>query len=169
MMDAKNMRETIIHKIAALLTVAALCVAGTGCTGKLDAPQTLPAGDEIIFAGTPLSAPATKTAYSGEVVSIGGQEYERLNWVRGDIVRIWRVDPAPDWCDYQVDGITSEGRKSTADELSPYGPKSRLRWGKDTPLLTAPPSPAWELSRETSSISSCRRCRMARKWDTPTW
>ena len=133
MMDAKNMRETIIHKIAALLAVAALCAAGTGCTGKLDAPQTLPAGDEILFAGTPLSAPATKTAYSGEVVSIGGQEYERLNWVRGDVIRIWRADPSPDWCDYQVDGITSEGRTSTANVLSPCGPKSRLRWGKDTP------------------------------------
>lgn len=82
---------------------------------------------------TPLSAPATKTAYSGEVVSIGGQEYERLNWVRGDVVRIWRADPSPDWCDYQVDGITSEGRTSTANVLSPCGPKSRLRWGKDTP------------------------------------
>ncbi len=127
------MRETIIHKIAALLAVAALCAAGTGCTGKLDAPQTLPAGDEILFAGTPLSAPATKTAYSGEIVSAGGQEYERLNWVRGDVIRIWRVDPAPDWCDYQVEGITSEGRTSTATVLSPCGPKSRLRWGKDTP------------------------------------
>ena len=133
MMDAKNMRETIIHKIAALLAVAALCAAGTGCTGKLDAPEALPAGEEILFAGTPLSAPATKTAYSGEVVSIGGQEYERLNWVRGDVVRIWRAKPAPAWCDYQVDGITSEGRTSTANVLSPCGPKSRLRWGKDTP------------------------------------
>ena len=127
------MKDTLIYKIAALFAVAVLCLTGAGCTVKLDAPEMLHEGDEILFAGTPLSAPATKTAYSGEIVSAGGQEYERLNWVRGDVIRIWRANPSPDWCDYQVDGITSEGRTSTATVLSPCGPKSRLRWGKDTP------------------------------------
>lgn len=131
-MMANTMKDTIIYKIAVLLAVAALCLAGAGCTGKLDAPQALPEGEEIIFAGTPLSAPSTKTVYSGEIISAGGQDYERIDWLSGDDIRIWRAKPAPAWCDYQVDGITSEGRTSTANQLSPCGPNPKLRWGKDT-------------------------------------
>ncbi len=63
----------------------------------------------------------TKTAYSGDVTTVDGKKYERINWKKNDVIRIWsdvavhRYNEDQHWSDYIItaDG-TPHGRYSSA-------------------------------------------------------
>lgn len=76
----------------------------------------LKGGQSIRFtAGS--GAPATRTAYSGVTTTVDGRDIERIDWVSGDLIRIYS-DKATDrvtnqhFSDYSIGTVTEDGRYS---------------------------------------------------------
>ncbi len=87
-------------------------------------------GSAIKFSAVTRSDVATKTVYSGEVVG----DYERINWVAGDIIRIAsdvaQTEGGDDYADYTLGTPEASGVNSTS-KATPSG-GSGLEWGSGT-------------------------------------
>lgn len=91
--------------------------------------------------------PSTKTIYSGEETTVGSKTYERIDWVPGDLIRVYsNVATTPSngkYADYKVTGATASGRKSkaTITNVAEHG----LIWGDGINKFYAMyPSPSTE-------------------------
>ena len=91
--------------------------------------------------------PSTKTMYSGEETTVGTKTYERIDWVPGDLIRVYsNVAKTPSnekYADYKVTGVTASGRTSKASvtNVAEHG----LIWGDGTNKFYAMyPSPSTE-------------------------
>ena len=78
----------------------------------------------------------TKTAYSNTIWNVGGAQYERIDWVDGDKIRIYspeathRYESTRHWQDYNIiaSSITPNNEKSTARIENETG-QNGLVWG----------------------------------------
>lgn len=83
----------------------------------------------------PSGSPATKTAYGS--IDNTSQTYQMLNWVEGDMVRIYspqaglQEDESVHFDDCVVDGVTAEGNTSVATVRSTH--EHGLVWGEANP------------------------------------
>ena len=122
----KSATLTVVAAFAALLL--------SGC-GK---DSIFSSKSEIRF--TAESGLDTKVAYSGYTYDVGGRNIERIDWVKGDQVRIWsdkarawvRGKDADDWAVYNVINITAQNQLSRAGiEVPQSSDKGGLQWGED--------------------------------------
>ena len=106
---------------------------GTICLSGSVSCQKEMVGKQIHFkASTRPEGPQTKTSYSGETSTENTKTYERIDWVAGDGIRLAMTNEAqttPAIEVYQITGITTSGRYSTAG-LEPVS--SGLEWGTGT-------------------------------------
>lgn len=114
----------------AIISIAAAAVSlwvFSGCAKDMT-------GREIRFrAMTSPSAPATKTAFSGENYDAGGTTYERIDWSNGDIIvlAMKNNDTPMSTQNYSVNTISTVGVNSRTD-LMPSGAENGLTWGEGT-------------------------------------
>lgn len=107
------MKTMRLYLIAAVLLAGAALVS-QGCDTNIIG---LNSGSKVVFSAT-AAAPATKTAYSGEIVN----GYERIDWKGNDKIRIYSPEATVGtgsnvhWADYAVIGSSIEdfGNKSEA-------------------------------------------------------
>ena len=109
---------------------------GTICLSGSVSCQKEMVGKQIHFkASTRPKAQQTKTSYSGETAEDNSKTYERIDWVNGDKILLAMTNAeqtTPATQVYQITGITSSGRYSTAG-LQPEAPASSgLQWGTGT-------------------------------------
>ena len=90
-------------------------------------------GTDIEF-GASTSSVVTKTAYSGDVYSDEGSSYERIDWVSGDVIRIYsneakhRYNQDQNWSDYKVISITDPTDRFSKASVGPNDGNG-LVWG----------------------------------------
>lgn len=81
--------KTMKHFVMAVALLTGALLALQGCDPQL--PLSSEAGSDVTF--KPSSGyPVTKTAYSGVAETVSGRKYERIDWVVGDVIRIYSPD-----------------------------------------------------------------------------
>lgn len=101
--------------IIVLLAAGAFLLAGCQ-KGLFDGDKS-----SVRFTAVSYSEVGTKTAYSNDVTTVDGKKYERIDWKKNDVIRIWsdvavhRYNEDQHWADYIItaDG-TPHGRYSSA-------------------------------------------------------
>ena len=128
-----------------MLMIAALLTAASGCARmQWDRPAR---GSRIAFSAATTydnRLPRSKTAYSGDLYQVDGRTYERIDWQRGDRIRIYcnQAEGVPT-ADYLVNDYTGDtDRYSRAEIVSADG--NGLRWGEEDEhrFIAMYPSPA---------------------------
>ena len=137
-----------------ILTLISALAAGLFVGGCNDADVEIPQPKD----GTPgapvqftLSSSMTKTVYSGDGEYSGSQLVrERIDWVAGDVIRIYCADtyvegnPDKHWGDYRVAEVNTESSSVSQAVLEPCSDDDRLAWGtaNSYEFFAAYPSPA---------------------------
>ena len=75
------------QRITSLILFACLTVMLAGCDETLNFKK----GDQLRFTVTAVEGPGTKTSYAGYTA---GTKYERIEWVAGDPIRIFSMNPS---------------------------------------------------------------------------
>ena len=140
--------KTMKHFVLAVALLTGALLALQGCDPQLTLSSD--AGSDVTF--KPSSGyPVTKTAYSGVAETVSGRKYERIDWVVGDVIRIYSPDVvqrsdfeagnASDaslhWADYKVKSVTprSEGSRYSDAKLD-NASGNGLVCGKDYSLVS---------------------------------
>ena len=149
------MRSMSLNKVAAAGLLAALCAAA--CV-RVEEPELSPLEAQIGFGISTQydNGPVTKTAYSGSFFGTAPDEYERIDWVDGDRIRIVSApatafkngdydhdhngsvgyDPAEvNYADYTLKLDKNQNQYSYGKNVTAVGNDNRyLRWkDEDTP------------------------------------
>ena len=96
-------------------------------------------GRQVQFEVSSRSDVKTKTSYSDAFYTEGGRNFERINWVTGDQIRIYSSNTAKvssnigdyyDYYDYSIASVTPNDRRSDATLTQPAAGEG-LVWGDD--------------------------------------
>lgn len=162
--------KTMKHFVMAVALLTGALLALQGCDPQLTLSSD--AGSDVTF--KPSSGyPVTKTAYSGVEETVGDKEYERIDWVVGDVIRIYSPDVvqrsdfeagnASDaslhWADYKVKSVTprSEGSRysdAKLDNASGNGLVWSANAARENQFYAVYPAPG---ARETAGITDGSR------------
>ncbi|MBR3449850.1 MAG: hypothetical protein IKH24_03310 [Bacteroidales bacterium] len=162
--------KTMKHFVLAVALLTGALLALQGCDPQLTLSSD--AGSDVTF--KPSSGyPVTKTAYSGVAETVSGRKYERIDWVVGDVIRIYSPDVvqrsdfeagnASDaslhWADYKVKSVTprSEGSRysdAKLDNASGNGLVWSANGQMENKFYAVYPAPG---ARETAGITDGSR------------
>ncbi len=162
--------KTMKHFVMAVALLTGALLALQGCDPQLTLSSD--AGSDVTF--KPSSGyPVTKTAYSGVEETVGDKKYERIDWVVGDVIRIYSPDVvqrsdfeagnASDaslhWADYKVKSVTprSEGSRysdAKLDNASGNGLVWSANAASENQFYAVYPTPG---ARETAGITDGSR------------
>ncbi len=100
-------------------------------------------GSPVVFGARNADSELTKAAYSGVEYTDGSKTYERIDWVEGDVIRIWSSEAsAPDchYADYTVSEVAESSSRISTAKVSTTG--DALAWGEgDHTFYAVYPSP----------------------------
>ena len=131
-----------MRKVLTCAFFAIALLAAAGCERE----NFLSTGSTIRFSARSVST-GTKAEYSGEHYNESGTDYERINWVTDDLIRISCDQaslPADKFADYKVNSVVASTNRFSTGKISLSDPdETGLRWGTgDHVFFAVYPSPA---------------------------
>ena len=112
---------SISHRYRAALAPVVFLMLFSSCISALEDMQGALIGESIRFSGIgPDGEAKTKTAYSGQTYTVGtSTQYERINWVEGDFIRIASASCPELFADYRAAEVSASSDKNSSATFNP--------------------------------------------------